>query len=70
MTERLERQAEALRQIVSELVKEYPFRGWQEICCHSISASPDDALAALDESKKLTMGELAEPMYRIIARCD
>ncbi len=42
--------------MVTELVKEYPFRDHQEICCHGISVSPDDALAALNESKKLTKG--------------
>lgn len=70
MTGRLERQAEALHQMVTELVKEYPSRDRQEICCHGISVSPSDALEALDESRKLTMGELAKQMYRIIARRD
>lgn len=67
MTERLERQAEALHHIVTELVKQYQFRDRQAICCHGISVSQYYALEALDESRKLTMGELATQLYLTVS---
>ncbi len=62
MYERLEKQAAALHHLVAELMKKYQFRHRQEICCHGISITQYYALAALGETGKLSMGELARQM--------
>ena len=67
MTERLEQQAGALHHIVTELVKQYQFRDRQAICCHGISVSQYYALATLDESGKLSMGDLAKHLYLTVS---
>jgi MarR family transcriptional regulator, 2-MHQ and catechol-resistance regulon repressor len=67
MSTRLDRQAEELHQVVTELVKKYQFRDRNEICCHGVSVSQCYALEALDKGGTLTMGELAQRMHLTVS---
>lgn len=59
MSEKVEKQARQLRQVVGDLVQRYRFRDRQEICCHGVSVSQCHALAALEGDGEATMGQLA-----------
>ena len=59
----LERDAEALYDSVSELVRVYQSLDRDRICCHDISITQCNALEALARRDGLTLGELAAHLY-------
>ena len=59
----LERDAEALYDSVSELVRVYQSLDRDRICCHDISITQCNALEALARRGGLTLGELAAHLY-------
>ena len=59
----LERDAEALYDSVSELVRVYQSLDRDRICCHDISIAQCNALEGLSRKGGLTMGELAAHLY-------
>lgn len=59
----LERDAEALYEAVSELVRAYQSLDRDRICCHDISVSQCYALEALAGRGGLTLNELAAHLY-------
>lgn len=59
----LERDAEALYDSVSELVRVYQSLDRDRICCHDISITQCNALEALTRRGGLTLGELAAHLY-------
>ncbi len=59
----LERDAEALYDSVSELVRVYQSLDRDRICCHDISIAQCNALEGLSRKGGLTLGELAAHLY-------
>ncbi|MEA2600764.1 MAG: MarR family transcriptional regulator, and catechol-resistance regulon repressor [Acidobacteriota bacterium] len=59
----LERDAEALYDSVSELVRVYQSLDRDRICCHDISITQCNALEVLARRGGLTLGELAAHLY-------
>ena len=60
---KLDREATALHQALSELVRVYQFRDRKSVCYHDISVTQCYALEALVRSGPLTLGELAAELY-------
>jgi MarR family 2-MHQ and catechol resistance regulon transcriptional repressor len=61
--EPLEREAEALHEALSSLVRLYQFRDRDQICCFDVSVPQCYALEAMVKDGPLTLGELAERLY-------
>jgi MarR family 2-MHQ and catechol resistance regulon transcriptional repressor len=61
--EELEREAEALHEALSSLVRLYQFRDRDQICCFDVSVPQCNALEAVVKDGPLTLGELAERLY-------
>ena len=59
----LERDAEALHEALSGLVRLYQFRDRDQICCFDVSVPQCYGLEALVREGPLTLGELAERLY-------
>jgi len=59
----LERDAEALHEALSGLVRLYQFRDRDQICCFDVSVPQCYGLEALVRGGPLTLGELAEWLY-------
>jgi MarR family 2-MHQ and catechol resistance regulon transcriptional repressor len=59
----LERDAEALHEALSGLVRLYQFRDRGQICCFDVSVPQCYGLEALVREGPLTLGELAERLY-------
>jgi DNA-binding MarR family transcriptional regulator len=59
----LERDAEALHEALSSLVRLYQFRDRDQICCFDVSVPQCYGLDALVKEGPLTLGELAERLY-------
>lgn len=59
----LARDAAALQQALSDLIRVYQFRDRDRICCHDISVSQCYALEALVERGPLTLNDLAAHLY-------
>lgn len=59
----LQRDAEALHEAVSGLVRLYQFRDRGQICCFDVSVPQCHGLEALVQEGALTLGELAERLY-------
>lgn len=59
----LDRDAEALYEVVSELVRVYQSLDRDRICCHDISVTQCYALEALARRGGLTLNELAAHLY-------
>jgi DNA-binding MarR family transcriptional regulator len=61
--EALERNAEALHEALTGLVRLYQFRDRDQICCFDVSVSQCYGLEALVREGPLTLGELADRLY-------
>ena len=61
--EALERDAEALHEALSGLVRLYQFRDRDQICCFDVSVPQCYGLEALVKGGPLTLGELADRLY-------
>jgi MarR family 2-MHQ and catechol resistance regulon transcriptional repressor len=59
----LRKQAEALNQALTELIRRYQFRNRNEICCFDVSVSQCHVLETLETRGPLSMGSLAKEMY-------
>jgi DNA-binding MarR family transcriptional regulator len=59
----LERDAEALHEALSGLVRLYQFRDRDQICCFDVSVPQCYGLEALVREGPLTLGELADRLY-------
>jgi len=59
----LKRDAEALHEALSGLVRLYQFRDRDQICCFDVSVPQCYGLEALVKEGPLTLGELAERLY-------
>ena len=59
----LEKDAEALHEALSALVRLYQFRDRDQICCFDVSVPQCYGLEALVKEGPLTLGELAERLY-------
>ena len=59
----LERDAEALHEALSGLVRLYQFRDRDQICCFDVSVPQCYGLEALVQEGPLTLGELASRLY-------
>lgn len=59
----LDRDAAAVHQALSELVRVYQFRDREAICCHDISVTQCNALEALIAQGPLTLNALAAALY-------
>jgi DNA-binding MarR family transcriptional regulator len=59
----LVRQAQALQDALSELVRAYQFRDRDRICCHDISVTQCHALDRLVREGPCSLGELAASLY-------
>jgi MarR family 2-MHQ and catechol resistance regulon transcriptional repressor len=62
-SEALERDAEALHEALSGLVRLYQFRDRDQICCFDVSVPQCYGLEALVRDGPLTLGELAGRLY-------
>jgi DNA-binding MarR family transcriptional regulator len=61
--EALDRDAEALREALSGLVRLYQFRDRDQICCFDVSVPQCYGLEALVKEGPLNLGELAQRLY-------
>lgn len=59
----LERDAGALYEALSELIRVYQFRDRDRICCHDISITQCYALEALVRREEMTLNDLAAHLY-------
>jgi MarR family transcriptional regulator, 2-MHQ and catechol-resistance regulon repressor len=59
----LERDAEALYEALSELIRVYQFRDRDRICCHDVSITQCYALEALAHRGGMTLNDLAAHLY-------
>jgi DNA-binding MarR family transcriptional regulator len=59
----LERDAQRLHRLLSDLVRMFQFRDRERICCHDISVTQCYALEALVEGDGITLNELASRLY-------
>jgi MarR family transcriptional regulator, 2-MHQ and catechol-resistance regulon repressor len=59
----LDRDAEALHEALSDLVRVYQFRDRDRICCHDISVTQCYALEALLRRGPSTLGDLAAELF-------
>jgi DNA-binding MarR family transcriptional regulator len=59
----LDRDAAALYDALSDLIRVYQFRDRDRICCHDISVTQCYALDALARHGQLTLNELASHLY-------
>lgn len=59
----LDRDAAALYDALSDLIRLYQFRDRDQICCHDISVTQCYALDALARHGQLTLNELASHLY-------
>lgn len=59
----LERDAAALYEILSDLIRIYQFRDRDRICCHDVSVTQCYALDALARHGPLTLNQLASNLY-------
>jgi DNA-binding MarR family transcriptional regulator len=59
----LERDAQRLHRLLSDLVRMFQFRDRERICCHDISVTQCYALEALAEGDGITLNELASRLY-------
>jgi DNA-binding MarR family transcriptional regulator len=62
-SEALERDAEALHEALSGLVRLYRFRDRDQICCFDVSVPQCYGLEALVREGPLTLGQLADRLY-------
>lgn len=59
----LNRDARALHEALSGLIRVYAFRDRDQICCHDLSVAQGYALDALGRQGPLTLNELAAELY-------
>jgi MarR family 2-MHQ and catechol resistance regulon transcriptional repressor len=60
---RLDADARALHQTLSELLRVFQFRDRDRICCHDVSVTQCHALGVLAQRDELTLNELATVLY-------
>lgn len=63
----LDRGAERLHRLSTELIRRYQFRDWNRICCYGVSVSQSYVLDLLAAEGDLSMQELAQRMFRSVS---